>query len=289
MLGNARRSHAEPGASDLPAQDGHRLGIRAGSRAPEPTAHPDPAVTVPLRPCLDCGTLVNGTRCASCKSRKNRARDQARGSSTARGYDRAHETERLAWVPLIATGTVRCRRAPSGQCVAPSPLIRPDEAWHLGHPDAACPAPKAPEHVICNVGAPRRQSRRTVVLLCGPAGAGKTTVARASGLTVYDRDDPEWTSERQFTQALARLATDPHAQAVVIRSGATSSARARASRLINATHVFLLLADPQELERRIRERNRADKVAGVISVRDWFARFDRDDQVVDFPGWRTAL
>ena len=66
---------------------------------------------------------------------------------------------------------------------------------------------------------------RLVVLLFGPAGAGKTTAARSSGLTVFDRDDEKWSGERQFTQALRRLALDPSARAVVIRSGATSSAR----------------------------------------------------------------
>jgi len=112
-----------------------------------------------LRPCLDCGTLVDGSRCAACRSAKNRDRDQARGTSTDRGYGAEHQAERTEWEPRVATGRVVCRRYPSGQCVAPSPFIAPDEPWHLGHPDAACPAPKAPEHVICNVGAPRRGTR----------------------------------------------------------------------------------------------------------------------------------
>lgn len=49
------------------------------------------------------------------------------------------------------------RRAAYGLCVAPSPVLDPAEPWHLGHPDAACPAPRAPEHVVCNSGAPRRR------------------------------------------------------------------------------------------------------------------------------------
>jgi len=67
---------------------------------------------------------------------------------------------------------------------------------------------------------------REVVLICGPPGAGKSTYARSTGLKVYDRDDPQWTSERQFRQALERLRRDPSAQAAVIRSGATRSAAA---------------------------------------------------------------
>lgn len=175
-------------------------------------------------------------------------------------------------------------------CVAPEPLIRPDEPWHLGHPDEQCDAPTAPEHVICNVGAPMRKPiDRTVVLLCGPAGAGKTTAARASGLTVYDRDDQQWTSEKEFTTALAQLAHDRGARVVVIRSGSTSTARARAAQLIGATHVYLMVNEPAELERRVRQRDRADKVRGVVSISSWFDRFDRDDNVEAFPGWAQAL
>ncbi len=126
---------------------------------------------------------------------------------------------------------------------------------------------------------------RVVVLLCGPAGAGKTTAARESGLTVYDRDDPQWAGEREFTAALENLARDPRARAVVIRSAASSSARAKAAALIGATHTYLLVADPRELAHRVARRNRADKDHGLASIRTWFERFDRDDDVPEFPGW----
>lgn len=130
---------------------------------------------------------------------------------------------------------------------------------------------------------------RLVVILCGPAGAGKTTAARASGLDVFDRDDAEWLSEKQFTARLADLARDPHARAVVIRSGATSSARAKAARLVGATHVYLLTEDRRELARRVRARNRSDKVQGMTSVAGWFDCFDRVDNVRDFPGWPVVF
>ena len=126
---------------------------------------------------------------------------------------------------------------------------------------------------------------RRVVLLCGPPGAGKTTAARESGLTLYDRDDAHWTGEKHFRAALRELGQDPNARAVVIRSGATSTARASAAHLIRATHTYLFLADTDELKRRVRERRRADMVATIAAIDLWLRKFDRDDAVRDFPGW----
>lgn len=129
---------------------------------------------------------------------------------------------------------------------------------------------------------------RRVVVLCGPPGAGKTTAARQSGMAVYDRDDPQWSSEQQFTAAIRQLAGDPRARAVVIRSGATSTARARTRDLVAASEVFVMLVDRQELVNRIKQRDRNDKVQTIAGVGSWFDRFDRDDGVPVFTGWATA-
>lgn len=132
---------------------------------------------------------------------------------------------------------------------------------------------------------------RTVILLCGPAGAGKTTTAREGahrhGLDLYDRDDARWTSEKQFTDALARLARNPRAHAVVIRSGASSSARAKAAHLMGATHTYLITLPARELSHRVAHRNRADVRNGLASINTWIRDHDRDDHVPDFPGWEN--
>ena len=130
---------------------------------------------------------------------------------------------------------------------------------------------------------------RCVVLLCGPPGAGKTTVARESGLQVFDRDDPQWVSESHFRTSLTGLAAVPHSRAVVIRWAASSASRRAVAATIRATHVYLLLAPRSELAHRIALRSRADARNTHAALNQWFARFDRDDGAPDFPGWDVVL
>jgi hypothetical protein len=86
------------------------------------------------RRCLDCGTLVEASRCVDCTRKRDRARQAARGDR----YGGQHQRERAAWERAMRFGGVSCTR-----CGQP---IERDQVWDLDHR----PGGNYPAHAACN-------------------------------------------------------------------------------------------------------------------------------------------
>ena len=138
---------------------------------------------------------------------------------------------------------------------------------------------KQAAHRRCNESKAAKVGRN-VVLICGPPGAGKTTLAHTLGLTVYDVDDPHWNgSEPLFRQAISQLAQDPDAQGAVIRSAATLSARQAAANLCGATSLTVLETDLHTCVERITQRGRTRPPikTQIAAAQDWWAKYEPGD------------
>lgn len=94
-------------------------------------------------PTPGCPVLTRGGRCTVHQAEH----EQARGTTTARGYGASHQAERRRWAAIIRrNGGIECASKTSARCIG---IIGPDDRWDLGH-NADRSAWTGPECIPCN-------------------------------------------------------------------------------------------------------------------------------------------
>lgn len=91
---------------------------------------------------------------------RQRERERKRDSVVERGYGNEHRRLRKKWVPIVASGGVRCARGADCKFAEAGigGLIVPGQSWDLGHDDQDRTRYIGPEHSTCNRATTGRQS-----------------------------------------------------------------------------------------------------------------------------------
>jgi len=104
-------------------------------------------------------------------------------------------------------------------------------------------------------------SSRSLTLICGPPGAGKTTYALRLHPTTLDIGDlPPGTPQgrmRRFGRLAHRAGRQPHPNLAVVRCAPLAASRSHLESLTRPSRTVILLTDPDTCHQRITARNRS--------------------------------
>ena len=134
------------------------------------------------------------------------------------------------------------------------------------------------EHVVEH----ERWSRRTVTLVCGPPGAGKSTLAAQLHPSVLELESFAHLSDdhrlrlRAFGRMCSRIGRAPAPDYAVVRCAATQAERQHHERLVRPSRTVVLLTPLQVCIDRITARGRPNAAAEVEAARQWWHDWDAD-------------
>lgn len=129
-------------AGILQEQSPRDTATRAGEQTKQgaPGTHPPGRAKRPMKVCAQSGCPELTPQGRYCPTH-TQAREQARGTTTQRGYGNTHQQLRNKYAALLRNISIPCAR-----CGSP---IHPGDPWDLGHTDTRN-AWTGPEHASCN-------------------------------------------------------------------------------------------------------------------------------------------